>query len=50
MDCHLKPSKENIDFLMFRPFRIEEHHHIVQSFLDNDSSEMNTTKICNGVY
>ncbi len=45
-----KMTKGQIDFLMFRPFRIEELHHIVQSFLVNDSSEMNTTKICNGVY
>lgn len=45
-----KMTTGQIDFLMFRPFRIEELHHIVQSFLDNDSSEMNTTKICNGVY
>ena len=45
-----KMTTGQIHFLMFRPFRIEELHHIVQSFLVNDSSEMNTTKVGNGVY
>ena len=44
-----KMTTGQVDFLMFRPFRIEELHHIVQSFLVNHSSEMNNTKICNGV-
>jgi len=45
-----KMSTGQVDFLMFRPFRIEELHHIVQSFLVNHSSEMSNTKICNNVY
>lgn len=45
-----KMTTGQIDFLMFKPFKIEELHHIVQSFLVNDSSEMNTTKVGNGVY
>ena len=45
-----KMKTTRVDFLMFRPFRIEELHHIVQSFLVNNSSEMSTTKISNGVY
>jgi DNA-binding NtrC family response regulator len=40
-----KMTTGQIDFLMFRPFRIGELHHIVQSFLVNNSSEMNATKI-----
>jgi DNA-binding NtrC family response regulator len=39
-----KMTTGQIDFLMFRPFRIGELHHIVQSFLVNNSSEMNATK------
>ena len=39
-----KMTTGQIDFLMFRPFRIGELHHIVQSFLVNHSSEMNATK------
>ena len=35
-----------VDFLMIKPFRIEELHHIVQSFLVDNSLERNTTKIC----
>jgi DNA-binding NtrC family response regulator len=44
-----KMTTGQIDFLMFRPYRIEELHHIVQSFLVNHSSEMNVTKIRRGV-
>ena len=39
-----KMTTGQIDFLMFRSFRIGELHHIVQSFLVNNSSEMNATK------
>jgi DNA-binding NtrC family response regulator len=39
-----------VDFLMFRPFRIEELHHIVQSFLVNHSSEISKRKIRSRVY
>jgi DNA-binding NtrC family response regulator len=45
-----KMTTGRVDFLMFRPFRIEELHYMVQSFLVNHSPEMSTTKICNGVY
>ena len=38
-----KMTTGQIDFLMFRPFRIEELHHIVQSFLVNHLSEGNYT-------
>jgi len=45
-----KMTTGQVDFLMFKPFRIEELHHVVQSFLVNHSSEMSTTKVGNGVY
>jgi DNA-binding NtrC family response regulator len=45
-----KMTTGQVDFLMFKPFRMEELHHIVQSFLVNNSSERNTTKICKDVY
>jgi DNA-binding NtrC family response regulator len=40
-----KMTTGQIDFLMFKPFRIGELHHIVQSFLVNNSSEKNAPKI-----
>jgi DNA-binding NtrC family response regulator len=45
-----KMTTGQVDFLMFKPFRMKELHHIVQSFLVNNSSERNTTKIYKGVY
>ena len=45
-----KMTTGQVDFLMFKPFRMEELHHIVQSFLVNNSSERDTTKINKGVY
>jgi DNA-binding NtrC family response regulator len=39
-----KMATGQVDFLVFKPFRIEKLHHIVQSFLVNNSSEMNATK------
>ena len=45
-----KMTTGQVDFLMFKPIRMKELHHIVQSFLVNNSSERNTTKIYKGVY
>jgi DNA-binding NtrC family response regulator len=45
-----KMTAGQVDFLMFKPFRMKELHHIVQSFLVNNSSKRDTTKIYKGVY
>ena len=45
-----KMTTGQVDFLMFKPFRMKELHHIVQSFLVNNSSKRDTTKIYKGVY
>jgi DNA-binding NtrC family response regulator len=45
-----KMTTGQVDFLMFKPFRIKELHHIVQSFLVNNSSKRDITKIYKGVY
>jgi two-component system autoinducer 1 sensor kinase/phosphatase LuxN len=39
-----KMSSGQIDFLMFKPFGLEELHHIVQSFLVKASSGKNITR------
>ena len=40
-----KMKTGQVDFLMFKPFGLEELHHIVQSFLVNASSNLNSTEV-----
>ena len=45
-----KMTSGQVDFLMFKPFEMEELHQIVQSFLVNNSSESNTARLCKDGY
>ena len=45
-----KMTTGQVDFLMFKPFEMEELHQIVQSFLVNNSSESNTARLCKDGY
>jgi len=41
-----KMTSGQVDFLMFKPFEMEELHQIVQSFLADNSSKCKTARLC----